>query len=98
MPQGIKKKIPPITQSAIPAGPPATAFESLVMKKRMTTNRNVRSRVVRMPGIARSTYDSEFNARSLGRLSGPCTRAPAGELDHIVFSLHGYTRKRQESH
>src|SRR5215472_543529 len=65
--QGTKKQIPPITQSVNPAGPPAAAFESLVMKKRMSTNKNVKSRVVSKPGNARSAYDSDASALSDGR-------------------------------
>src|SRR5215472_12450551 len=67
--QGTKKQIPPITQSVNPAGPPATAFESLVMKKRMSTNNVVKSRVVSKPGSARSAYASDANALSDGRSS-----------------------------
>src|SRR6266568_3769419 len=88
----MKKRRPPRSQSVSPAAPPAMALLSLVIKKRTTTNRIVRSRVVRIPGNALWTYDSDGSAFSVGNddASGFCSVT----FDDIE-SLHIYTSKRQ---
>src|SRR5579883_3243796 len=59
MEQGRKKQIPPIIQSPNPAGPPAAALATLVMKKRMTMKSAVISRRLSIPGEVISTYTSD---------------------------------------
>jgi len=85
--QGIKNKIPPITQSDNPAGPPATAFPTLVIKKTIMTNKNVRSLVERIPGNVCSTYDSDASAVFADRASGASLKLPTGVFNDIFLSL-----------
>src|SRR5579883_2576193 len=67
MEQGRKKQIPPIIQSPNPAGPPAAALATLVIKKRMTMKSAVMSRRLSIPGEVISTYtsDGRFTSRDV---------------------------------
>jgi hypothetical protein len=91
--QGIKNKIPPIIQSDNPAGPPATAFPTLVIKNSIMTNKNVRSRVESMPGNARSTYDADSSSRFADSASCGSLRSPTGVFNDIVFPPWLYSQE-----